>query len=352
MKIHLAKTFFRVGDMNFNYNKIIEIYDKSVKENCDLLIFSEMSMVGFPAYDLVLNSEFIKKSDEYVEKIVDYTKGKKTRILLGCPYFIKGYVKDEVINKPELFNSMVLIDDGYIDAVTSKTSISKNNLFDEYKYFDKEVTLNKIEYENDNFDVLIADDIMENRNILYIKERDTDFIVCVDTEIRKNIEAKKKQLVKIAKWTNKNIIYLNNLGYDIKREYSFLGESFVVNNIGELIYEDTAINENIIKLETSVVNGKIVINFAGADVSEKNFINIIAENYNSKTIIYEITKETNMNFEKNVKLITFNKDLIKKDVEFIDLKDYININKIQTVDECLKNIVLKSIYKNYIYIKQ
>ena len=134
MKIFLAKAFFKVGDIEFNYRKILDIYDKSLKDGCDLLIFSEMAIGGFPLYDLVLDKEFIKKSDSFIEKIVDYTKGKKTRILLGCPYYMEGYEKEEAIKQSQIFNSVILINDGYIDAVSSKTVISKDNLFDEYKY--------------------------------------------------------------------------------------------------------------------------------------------------------------------------------------------------------------------------
>ena len=55
----------------------------------------------------------------------------------------------------------------------------------------------------------------------------TDFILCLDTEIEQNIKAKQQQLSKIAKWTKKNIIYMNNLSYDIKMEHRFLGDVFV-----------------------------------------------------------------------------------------------------------------------------
>jgi hypothetical protein len=181
-----------------------------------------------------------------VEKIIDYTKDKKTRILLGCPYFINGYTKDEIIRKPRLYNSVILINDGYIDAVSSKTTIAKMNLFNEYRYFDMEFTLKSIIHEDDNFDVLISDDINENKNIFFIKERDTDFVICLDSEIPNNMENKKNQLIKIAKWTRKNIIYLNSFNKDAR----LFGEVFVVNDTGEITFSDTNTNEDLIKLKT------------------------------------------------------------------------------------------------------
>lgn len=339
MKIFLAKTFLKPTDINFNYSKILKVYDEVLENGCDLLIFGEMAITGFPIYDELLNEDFIKKSDELLEKIADYTKGKKTRILLGCPYFIKEHKKNEVIKKSELFNSMILINDGYIDAITSKTNISKSNLFKEYKYFDKEVVLKSINYENDNFDVLIADDIMDNKNILYIKERETDFVVCLDCEIQKNIEAKKQQLIKIAKWTGKNVIYLNNFSYDSKNDFSFLGESFVVNSAGNIIYENTSINEDLIKLEAHVVDGKISFDNISQTVANIDFFDVIANNYKG-TIICEIINNNSLPKAKNLKLITFDKKIKNEKVEFVDYNDYIN-NIV--FDDKVKEIIIQNL---------
>lgn len=349
MRINLGKTFFRATDVDYNYKKIVELYDKSVIEGCDLLVFSEMSIVGFPLYERVLNSEFIELSNKYIEKLVDYTKGKKTRILLGCPYFIKESVSDKVINKSELFNSMILINDGYIDAVVSRTSILKNNLFDEYKYFDNEVALKSVVYENDNFDVLIADDIMENKNILFIKERETDFIICVDTEIKKNIEEKKKQLVKIAKWTGKNVIYLNNLGYDLSQLYGFFGESFIVNSLGDIVYKNTEIEEELIRIETSVVNGRIVIESNHKKKSNENFVNILAKNYTDKVIVVEVNTKIEGDFLGNIKFITFDKKFESEEVNFIDIYDYVSRDKVKFVSDELKMAVLKILFNDCVY---
>lgn len=350
MKIFLAKTFFRVGDIEFNYRKILDVYDKSLKDGCDLLIFSEMAITGFPVYDLLLNGNFIKNSDFYIEKIVDYTKGKKTRILLGCPYYIEGDEKDGVIKKSQLFNSVILINDGYIDAVNSKTSILKDNLFDEYRYFDKEVVLKQITYENDNFDVLISDDIKENKNIFFIKERNSDFVVCLDTEIKKNIENKKKQLIKIAKWTNKNIIYLNNFGYDLKNNQSFFGESFLLNRGGEIIYSNIAIGEDILKFETLIVGREV--KFAPITSRKKvdeSFINVIADNYFDRNIIVEITEdEIDIKPRKNIILITFDKKLEKDNIKFIDYKEY---SKNLELSYSLKNLIVENIYDNFIFVE-
>lgn len=347
MKIFLSKTFFEITNLEHNYNKIIDIYDKSLSYGCDLLVFSELSITGFPIYDKILDAEFIKKNNDFVEKIIDYTKNKKTRILLGCPYSIeKNITKDGIIQNSKLFNSVILIDNGYINAVHNKTNILKNNLFDEYKYFDKEVILNDISYENDNFDVLIGDEINDNKNILFIKERDTDFILCLDSEISKNIEIKKKQLSKISKWTNKNIIYMNNFAYDIKKGYSFFGEIFVLNNIGEIEYSNMNIEENIIQFETKFENGNLnIYNINLSDKKDEKFIDIIAKNYKDKIIVVETDKYINFK-ESNIIQITFNQKIKDKKINFIDFNNY--VKNLEYTSE-IKEIIIKNLYKNVLY---
>jgi len=356
MKIYLARQFFRNEDIEFNYNKIIKIYDKAFDDDCDLIVFPEMTITGFPIYEELLNKDFIKKSDSYVEKIVDYTKGKKTRILMGCPYLLNSYTtKDGVLKESKLFNSSILINDGYIDSITSKTLISKNNLFNEYKYFDKEIVLNSILSENDNFDVLIADDIMDTKNILYLKERKTDFIICLDTEILENIEKKKIQLVKIAKWTKKNVIYLNSLSYDFKNNYMFFGDIFIINKSGDIKYKDNLINENIVKFETKIFEGDISFE----NIKEKNvsinFINILTENYKNKNFVYEINKDENIDSikkEKNLKLITFNKNKKSNEIEFIDVKKYLKNPELFNIDFKFKKMLIENIFVDHFYIYQ
>lgn len=348
MKIFLSRSFFRISDIEYNADKIIKIYDEALKDNCDLLILPEMSITGFPVYEELNDKNFLKKSNDFVEKIIDYTKDKKTRILLGCPYSVDEVVKqDGTIQKQELFNSAILVHDGYINGVHNKSNIAKNNLFDEYKYFDKDIILCEISYENDNFDVLIGDEIDENKNILFLKERDTDFIICLDTEINENINQKKKQLSKIAKWTGKNILYMNSLSYDNKKMYRFLGEIFIINKIGDIEYFNLKIDETLIKFETKIIDGELKIqNIDNNKKDTNNFIDIIAKNYQNKKIVVETNKDLELK-EKNIIQITFDEMVKNKNIHYINIDDYI---KNITITKEIKKILLSELYKDTIII--
>lgn len=346
MKIFLAKQFFRVGDLIYNYNKIIDIYNQSIKEGCDLLIFSEMAITGFPCYELLQNRDFIDNTNNYIEKLVDYTQGKKTRILLGCPYFVEESNKNGIIEKSQLYNSAILISDGYIDGISSKTTISKNNILDEYKYFDTEFVLKSISYENDNFDILIGDDIQNNKNILFLKERDTDFILSLDSSLQTQICLQEKQLSKIAKWTHKPIIYINNFSYDINKCYQFNGNIMIYTSDGKNIYNNHIIQEDIIKINIGTKEGQTCINVLNKKKKSNDlFINIFARNYENYKIIYEITKDNLHKYHNNVKLITFNDKLNNTNIEYIDYHKYI---KDLPLTSTIKKEIVNYLFSDYI----
>lgn len=282
MKIGISKVFFKPGDIEFNYNKILNIYNKC---NYDLLIFPEMSLSGYPIYEQVLNKDFIEKNNKYLEKIVDFTSEKKTKLLIGCPYFIEEYTtKDGIIKKSKLFNSMVFINNGYVDEIISKNTIAKGNIFDDYRYFDVETHLKYIDYDAFKLNVLIDDDIFENKNILFLKDRDNDLIICLDSSPENNIEFVKKQLNKIAKFTKKYVIYLNNFTYDFKRNFQFNGQCFVVNNLGEIIYKNEKIKEEVVELEAKIIDGEIDVMICDKNDESENFFDVLKRNYMDKNI--------------------------------------------------------------------
>ncbi|MDR3290271.1 MAG: hypothetical protein LBT02_03240 [Rickettsiales bacterium] len=341
MKLFLAKTFFKSGDVEYNYKKIIEVYDEAVAKNCGILVFTELALTGYISE--YPSKEIIKKNDDFLEKITNYTKDKKTQIMLGCLQYSEAYKDEDGVNRPEkLFNSCVIIANGYIQANTSMTNISKNNIFNSHKFFDKEITLRELKYESDQYNILLSDDIMESKNILFIKERDSEFTFCFDTSIEPPI----KQLKKIASWTRKGLIYMNAFSYNHGKKFN--GEIIILNGVGEVLYQNLSIAEDIVAVSVGYVIGVCEI-FIDTPKKKKsdNFANVIARNEPNKKIIYEVKRKQNFKFEKNVKVISF-KDI--EGVEYIDYKKYINLNV--KLNDDIKKIIIDGIYKNCIYLKE
>ena len=68
IRISLAQINPIVGDIKNNYKKIMKLI-KKFNGRTDLLVFPEMSLVGYPPEDLVLRENFIKETLFYFNKI-------------------------------------------------------------------------------------------------------------------------------------------------------------------------------------------------------------------------------------------------------------------------------------------
>ena len=60
MKIAVCQINPIIGNLDYNKQKITEGYEKGVKAKADLVIFPELSLVGYPPLDLVEKEEFRK----------------------------------------------------------------------------------------------------------------------------------------------------------------------------------------------------------------------------------------------------------------------------------------------------
>src|SRR5688500_15589172 len=128
MKIALAQQNYHIGNFEHNTNKIIDAVKQAKKQGADLVMFSELSVCGYPPRDFLEFKDFIEQSRESVQIIAEETKG--IAVLVGTP----------TINpKPEgkdLHNSACFLSDGKVQHIIHKSLLPNYDVFDEYRYFE------------------------------------------------------------------------------------------------------------------------------------------------------------------------------------------------------------------------
>ena len=101
IKVGLCQINPTLGDFDYNYNKILHSYNDALKQNCELVVFPEMVITGYPPQDLLLSDKFVDKNlsilDDFVKNV------SKTCII--------GFVNRE---DDKLFNSAAVCKDGKI----------------------------------------------------------------------------------------------------------------------------------------------------------------------------------------------------------------------------------------------
>lgn len=224
MKIQLAQLNFTIGDLDGNYNKINHFYHQ-YHDQCDLILFSELAISGYPPEDLLLKDYFIDEIEKKIESIIHFTKDKKSAILIGAPIRIGD----------NLFNSALLIEDGKIIDIFHKKELPNYGVFDERRYFTSANNLKNIKFRGVNLAILICEDVWNLKNAFLLKEQEVDLIITINASPfdQDKLFNRIFNIKKFNQYLQKNIIYLNQIG---SCDYLvFDGSSFVINKNNDII---------------------------------------------------------------------------------------------------------------------
>jgi NAD+ synthetase len=166
MKIALCQIDTIIGDIQNNKNKIINGYTRGVNDGADLVIFPELSLVGYPPLDLVEKQEFRQAAFNAAKEIAAITSG--TGLIIGT--ITEG---DDLIGT-DIHNSAVLCFDGKIQFVQNKSLIPNYDVFDEMRYFDSAKDVNVFEFKGVKLGISICEDIWNDADYWYKRRYNVD----------------------------------------------------------------------------------------------------------------------------------------------------------------------------------
>ena len=72
MKIAISQINPIIGDVDYNYDRIIFFTDQARKQACDLVVFSELAVIGYPPRDLLEKDEFIDANIACLSVIAEF----------------------------------------------------------------------------------------------------------------------------------------------------------------------------------------------------------------------------------------------------------------------------------------
>ena len=128
MRIALAQLNPIVGDIPGNAARIGRAIDRAAEAGCDLVVFGELSVVGYPPRDLLRKERFVADSVSAVEALAR----RCTEIAA-----LVGFVRPAAAEKGRpLQNAAALLADGEVRLVHVKTLLPTYDVFDETRYFE------------------------------------------------------------------------------------------------------------------------------------------------------------------------------------------------------------------------
>ena len=151
MKIFLAQQNYHIGNIEANTTKIIEAIIQAKEQHGDVILFSELSVCGYPPRDFLYFNDFIEKCYAAVDKIKFYADG--IAVIVGAPH------RNAKREGKDLFNAAYFLADKEIKQIIHKTCLPTYDIFDEDRYFEPGTEWNVVEYKGRKFAVTICEDI-------------------------------------------------------------------------------------------------------------------------------------------------------------------------------------------------
>ncbi len=151
MKIVLAQQNYHIGNFERNTAKIIEAVQAAKAQQADLVVFSEMSVCGYPARDFLDFKDFINQCYRSIEAIKSQSDG--IGIIVGSP------AHNPVREGKDLFNAAFFLYNREIIGEAHKTCLPTYDVFDENRYFESAYEWKVIPFMGKRIALTICEDI-------------------------------------------------------------------------------------------------------------------------------------------------------------------------------------------------
>ena len=156
MKICIAQQNYHIGNFEQNTHKILCAIEEAKKQGADLILFSEMSVCGYPARDFVEFNDFIHQCYESIDTIK--AAADTIGVLIGSP------ARNPNKKGKDLYNAAFFLYEKKIVAEIHKTLLPTYDVFDEYRYFEPAYEWNVVEFKGKKLAITICEDIWNMGN--------------------------------------------------------------------------------------------------------------------------------------------------------------------------------------------
>ncbi len=123
LRIAACQINTRVGDLDGNADRIVAALGQAESAGCDLAVFPELAVTGYPPEDLLLKPGFIADNLAALDRIAAATTGRCVAVV--------GFVHLD----RDLFNAAAVCAGGEVRGVYRKCELPNYAVFDELRYF-------------------------------------------------------------------------------------------------------------------------------------------------------------------------------------------------------------------------
>ena len=224
LKIASIQTNPVVGDIPGNLEKAQTHYAKAKADGADIVVFSELFIIGYAPEDLVLRPSAVTDCKTACERLAAKTKNGPA-IVFSAPWLDDG----------ELYNAALLMRDGEISDVRFKHHLPNYGVFDEARVFTQGPLPQPIDFNGISIGLPVCEDLWQDTVADHLKDAGAEIMISPNgspwrrTALTERVAALGEKVIT----EGLPLIYVNQVGG--QDELVFDGSSFSMAADGSIV---------------------------------------------------------------------------------------------------------------------
>lgn len=257
VRVGLAQFNPVVGDIAGNSRRILELYAKAHDANCDIVVFPELCITGYPPEDLVLKSGFVAENQQAMREIVAATQ--------GC-VAVFGFVDG---SRGSLANSAAIASNGTLHGTYNKQLLPNYSVFDEDRYFTPGDSFSLFTIAGVHVGVTICEDIWQADGPVQQQAKagaTLNININASPYHRGKFDERQQMVSERARANSCAIVYVNQVcGQD---ELVFDGGSMVFDHRGDMVMRAEQFGESLSFIDIAVHESIVASGIPVVEVSQ------------------------------------------------------------------------------------
>jgi len=238
VRIGLAQLNTHVGAIDANTRKVLTAAMRARDElRCDLIVFPELTLSGYPPEDLLLHRGMRLRVDAALEQVRTGING--IGVYVGVPEY----------DGDRIYNTGVLLRDGVELARHRKQVLPNYAVFDEKRYFESGTQPTVADYDGVRLGLMICEDSWESEPCAAARAAGAD-VILVSNGSPYHVNSQSRREAVLGERVRENgipLIYVNMVGG--QDELVFDGGSVALDAAGGVVFRAPAFEEDIYVVE-------------------------------------------------------------------------------------------------------
>jgi NAD+ synthase (glutamine-hydrolysing) len=246
VKIGLAQVNTRVGAIDANATKVLEYAARARGLGCELVLFPELTLCGYPPEDLLLHRGLRDRVAAAFDTVCSGVQG--VAICVGYPEYDGAFI----------YNSAAVLRDGHVLANHRKQALPNYAVFDEKRYFQPGQGATVAELGGCRFGLVICEDAWVPEPCQAAAAAGAAAILVINgSPFHMHQQQQREVIAARARETSLPVLYVNMVGG--QDELVFDGGSIAVDATGAVAFRAPQFDEGLHVVELDVAGGSATL---------------------------------------------------------------------------------------------